>query len=247
MSKLVTPLVPVFVRSIYGNHGPLPQRMARCTPDMKAAIEGVVADIRSLGHELELSDLFRSYEMQKAANLDFVMGRKKAFSPPAGGSMHEAGRAMDINLESMGVPLAKFWEIAKGRGFVPIIDAPDPKRSESWHFDLRGSHTRVYEYVRAGKAGSQMPPYTQMANSAISAIGVQLDTVPDQDTAWIQASLIRLSFDPGRIDGVLGDRTKDALRNAGVDTSQPIAGLSALLEGQFPLEYPAAAAAGGKP
>src|SRR4051812_20640035 len=105
MAKLTTPLIPIEVRSIYGNKGPLPKRMALCTPDTKVAIEGVVNDLRSLGHELELSDLFRSFEMQKQANLDFVQKRKTAFSPPPGGSMHEAGRAMDISLESMGVPL----------------------------------------------------------------------------------------------------------------------------------------------
>src|SRR5436190_12557252 len=129
MAKLTTPLIPITVRSIYGNKDPLPKRMALCTPDTKAAIEGVVSDLRSLGHELELSDLFRSFEMQKQANLDFVEKRKKAFSPPPGGSMHEAGRAMDISLESMGVPLSKFWEIAKGRRFFPIIATPDTKLS----------------------------------------------------------------------------------------------------------------------
>ena len=237
MAKLITPLVPITVRSIYGKKGPLPKRMALCTPDMKHAIEGVVGDLRSLGHQLELSDLFRSFEMQKQAHLDFVEGRKKAFSPAPGGSMHEAGRAMDISLESMGVPLSKFWEIAKGRGFFPIIATPDSRLSESWHFDLRGSHTRVYEYVRSGKAGDLMSPYTQMAQSGISAVGVKLETVPNQDTAWVQATLIRLGFNPGRIDGIQGRRTNGALRDAGVDPEDSIAGLSILLQSEFPLEY----------
>jgi LAS superfamily LD-carboxypeptidase LdcB len=92
-----------------------------------------------MGHNLRLSDLFRSYEMQRQAHLDFVEKRKKAFSPPPGGSMHEAGRAMDIDLSSMGVPLKQFWEIANAHGFFPIIDAPIASRSESWHFDCRGA------------------------------------------------------------------------------------------------------------
>src|SRR5262249_953747 len=155
----------------YGDH-PLPPRMAKCTPDTAKALEGVVADLRALGHELRLSDLFRSYDMQKAAHEDYVAGRKKAYSPPPGGSMHEAGRAMDVDLGSIGVSRADLWEIARARGFFPIIDAPDASRSEAWHFDCRGSHDAVYQYVKAGKAGTTMPPYTQMAQSGILAIGV---------------------------------------------------------------------------
>ena len=136
--KLTTPLVPVVVPSIY-NRGPLPTRMARCTPDTAAALEGVRSDLAALGFELRLSDLFRSSEMQRQAHDDYVKGRKTAYSPPAGSSMHEAGRAMDIDLTSMGVPLARFWEIARGHGFFPIIDAPNPSRSEAWHFGTGGS------------------------------------------------------------------------------------------------------------
>ena len=62
-----------------------------------------VDDLTALGNNLRLSDLFRTYEMQRQVNLDYVEGRKHAYSPPPGGSMHEAGRAMDIDLSSMGV------------------------------------------------------------------------------------------------------------------------------------------------
>jgi hypothetical protein len=50
-----------------------------------------------LGHELRLSDLFRSREMQQQAYLEYKEGRKRAFVAPPGGSMHGAGRAIDIN------------------------------------------------------------------------------------------------------------------------------------------------------
>jgi hypothetical protein len=176
--------------------------------------------------------------MQKEAHADYVEGRKKAFSPPPGGSMHEAGRAMDIDLSSMGVQLKEFWEIAQGRGFFPIIDAPVPSRSEAWHFDCRGSHDSVYQYVRSGKAGASIAPYTQMAQSAILAIGVNLDQVPDQGVAGLQAALVRLGLDPGRIDGVIGDRTRGALRDAGVSTvADPAAFLSEKLKERYPSEF----------
>ena len=231
-----TPLVPITVASIY-NNAALPLRMARCTPDTAEAILNVVDDLRSLGHDLRLSDLFRTYDMQRQANLDFVEGRKKAYSPPPGGSTHEAGRAMDIDLSSIGVPLSRFWEIAKARGFLPIIDAPLPSRSESWRFDCRGSHDEVYRYVQQGKAGGSIPPYTQMAHSAILAIGVRVDALPDQGVGYLQSALIRLGFDPGRIDGVMGERTLGAMRDAGVDPDDPLGSLVLRLKEKFPLEF----------
>jgi hypothetical protein len=236
MPALLTPLVPISVASIY-NKAALPSRMAKCTPDTAAAIQNVVADLEALGHDLRLSDLFRSYDMQRQANLDYVEGRKKAYSPPPGGSMHEAGRAMDIDLSSIGISLADFWDVAKARGFFPIIDKPDPGRSEAWHFDCRGSHDVVYNYVVAGKAGASIAPYTQMAHSAIVAIGVQVDSVPDQSAASVQAGLIRLGFDPGRIDGVLGDRSMAAMREAGIDPDDPAGSISLKLKEKYPLEF----------
>jgi hypothetical protein len=230
-----SPLIPIDIASIY--HGPLPKRLALCTPDTKAAILAVAGDLTALGFGLRLSDLFRSHDAQQQAHLDYVQGRKQAFSPPAGGSMHEAGRAMDIDLSSIGVPLAKFWEIAAARGFTPIIDKPEPGRSEAWHFDCRGSHDAVYRYAVSGRAGAVAAPYTQMAQSGILALGVVLDAVPAQDVAYLQAGLIRLGGDPGKIDGVLGDRTKSALKNAGADMDNPAAWLDAQLRAKFAGEY----------
>ena len=151
MPLTYTPLVPIHIASIY--QGQLPHRLAQCTPDTKAAIEAVARDLAAMGFGIRLSDLFRSHEMQAQSHADFVEGRKKAFSPPPGESLHEAGRAMDIDLSSIGVPLPQFWEIARAHGFSPIIDVPDPHRSESWHFDCRGSHGAVYDYVHAGRRG----------------------------------------------------------------------------------------------
>jgi len=232
-----TPLVPVNIASIY--HGPLPKRLALCTPDTKAAILAVASDLTALGFGLRLSDLFRSREAQQQAHEDFVQGRKKAFSPPAGSSMHEAGRAMDIDLSSIGVPLAKFWEIAAAHGFTPIIDKPESGRSESWHFDCRGSHAAVYRYVSSGRAGAVVAPYTQMAQSGILALGITLDTVPLQDAAFLQAGLIRLGADPGKIDGVIGDRTRGALKDAGGTMENAAAWLDAQLRTKFVGEYAA--------
>ena len=53
MPALLTPLVPISVASIY-NNAALPARMAKCTPDTAIAIQGVVDDLRALGHGLRL-------------------------------------------------------------------------------------------------------------------------------------------------------------------------------------------------
>jgi hypothetical protein len=54
---MFTPLVPIVIDSIYNNQGPLPKRMALCTPDMFAAIFATKADLKAVNNDLVLSDL----------------------------------------------------------------------------------------------------------------------------------------------------------------------------------------------
>jgi hypothetical protein len=49
--------------------------------------------------------------------------------------------------------------------------------SESWYFDRRDGHDAVYKYVGDGKADASSSPYTQLARSAILAIGVHVGTL----------------------------------------------------------------------
>jgi hypothetical protein len=218
-----TPLVPVQILSIYksaaGQRLPLPARMAQCTPDMQAAILKVRQEVEALGGQLFLSDLFRSYDMQLQAHLDYTSGKKSAFSPAPGGSLHEAGRSLDLDLGSLKIPLAKFWEIAAVHGLSPIIKEPDTRLKEAWHFDCRGSHHKVYEYYVAGK-GSNLKPYAALAASAIL--------------------LIRLGQEIGNMDGQLGLKTKTALAKVGVQEGTLDATLEALehlAQTAFPNEY----------
>jgi peptidoglycan hydrolase-like protein with peptidoglycan-binding domain len=82
-----------------------------------------------------------------------------------------------------------------------------------------------------------LAPYTQMAQSAILAIGVKVDVLPAQDVAFLQSGLIRLGFDPGRIDGVMGNRTSAALQAAGANMGDSATWLSEALQAKFPGEY----------
>ena len=167
---MFAPLVSIQIASIYG--GDLPQRMAKCTPDMLAGVLGVAAELNSTDNRLVLSDMYRSYDMQFQAHLDFVTGKKKAFSPPPGGSMHEAGRAFDLDLDNIqAMGLAAFWPVGKRHGLTPIIDKPISSKSEAWHFDCRGSHDLVYRYYQSKLGDNFASPYTAMAASAIVSPG----------------------------------------------------------------------------
>jgi len=241
---MTAPLNEVTMTSIYKNNAgdrvPLPKRMALCTPDMEAAIRAVSAQLALQGGRLFLSDLFRSFDMQLQSHMDFVNGKKTAFSPPPGGSLHEAGRALDLDLESLGVKLSDFWEVARPKGLFPIIDKPNPSLSESWHFDCRGSHQIVHEYYTNGK-GTNFKPYAAMAASAILAIGVMVEKFgTNQTAAVIQSALIRLGQNIGNLDGIIGNKTRSGLEAVGVPFGEPrtmLMALEGLIQLKFPQEY----------
>jgi hypothetical protein len=173
------------------------------------------------GVDLFLSDMFRSYDMQLQAHIENA--KKGIHSPMPGGSLHEAGRAFDLDLTALLagniLTLADFWEIAAEYGVTPIVGEPNPKLKEAWHFECRASHSLVRKYYQAGKGGNKMKPYEAMAASAILAIGVKVDRFENQTAAAIQSALIRLGHELGALDGSIGSKTKSALTAAGVPQS----------------------------
>lgn len=238
-----SPLHSINIGSIYfrdGQRAPLPKRMAQCTPDTRQALIKIAKDVEGKGGKLYLSDLFRSYDMQLQSHLEWKTGKKSAFSPPPGGSMHEAGRACDLDLDSLKIKLVDFWVIAKKHGMFPIIDKPKASTSEAWHFDCRGSHQIVYDYYRTGK-GTNMKAYTAMAASGILAIGVRVDQFgKNQSAAALQAGLVRLGHEIGSIDGDVGMLTRKALEKAEIEWTTPDQTLSVVenqLKQTFPAEY----------
>ena len=74
--------------------------MAQCTPDAHVAIFNIASDLARKGGRLILSDLFRTHDMQAQSHQDFIAGRKKAFSPPPGGSFHYHHSAFEIPFEN---------------------------------------------------------------------------------------------------------------------------------------------------
>ncbi len=238
------PLVRPVVTSIYKRAGKLvrlPERMAHCSPDTRKAMYGIRRTLENHGGAFLVSDLFRSYDMQRQAHRDYMTGRKTGFSPPPGGSMHEAGRAFDVDLNAVRMSLAEFWKIAAQWRVVPIIGMPDPTQSQSWHFECRGSHQLVYDYYAARKGSNFLKPSQAMAASAIVSIGVSHDAFPGRGAAaYLQSALIRLGLEIGSMDGDVGTKTRSALQAAGVAADTIDAQLSAvegLLGRRFPEEY----------
>jgi D-alanyl-D-alanine carboxypeptidase len=241
-----TPIVPVDILSTYFDKQKqrlkLPERLAHSTPDTRKAVLAIKAELETAGVNLFLSDMFRSHDMQLQAHIENA--KKGVFSPLPGGSMHEAGRAMDLDLDALllggKLTLADFWKIAGSHGFFPIVSKPDSGLKEAWHFDCRGSHGKVRQYYLDGKGNAKMKPYTAMAASGILAIGVQVDQFQDQKAAAIQSALIRLDHDPGAIDGSIGNKTRKALADAGIPPGDDDATLSALedqLKQRLPDEF----------
>lgn len=215
----MTELVPITIQSIYKRGGEfvnLPSRMAQCTPDFKEAILHIRDDVRTAGGDLILSDLYRTYDMQYKAYMDYKTGRKTAYSPPPGGSFHEAGRAMDLSLEDLqglGTDyLAKFWAIAAKYRVVPIISQPNPRKSEAWHFECRGE----FQTVR------KLQGYKQAVRAAILDIGVDIKEIEDDEAAWVQGQILSYGIDIGPIDGIIGRKTKAAIRQIKASHDWPL-------------------------
>jgi hypothetical protein len=243
---MTTPLFKINIPSIYFDSNQqrknLPERMAQCTPDTRRAVLSLRMVLDGRGVKLFLSDMFRSHDMQLQAHIENA--KKGIHSPLPGGSLHEAGRAFDLDLTALLadniLTLADFWEIAREHGVVPIIAEPKPNKKESWHFECRGSHSLVRQYYSDGKGGTEMKPYQAMAASAILAIGVQVDRFQNQTAAAIQSALIRLGHELGALDGSIGQKTKNALAAAGVAESDQQTMLNSLeeqLKQKFPDEF----------
>ncbi len=229
-------LVSIDVPSIYkvaGQWLALPRPMAWCTPDTRRALAGIRKEVERRGGRLLLSDLFHDRTAES--------GRPSSFGACTGDGMHEAGRAFDVDLGALRLPLAEFWALARGFGVVPIHRTPDPALSEAWHFECRGSHQRVYDQHASKPAGLFRTPYLAMAASATLAAGLPHDLfIHNADEARLQSGLIRLGHDIGGIDGLIGFRSMRALRALALDglsLEAQLSGVEWWLRGMYPAEY----------
>lgn len=228
MTAGLVPLVPV-ARSIVSSYGERPLAdlpAGRAPQDVADALAALCAECPWL----RVTELWRSYDAQAQARARYEAwdraGRpargsagwdgarmKDAFVAAPGRSMHNAGRAIDVWVDTLAKHygpddyLDEFWAVARRHGFVPVIDEPREGASESWHFD----HPGPWRYVRSARG------YETMALCAALVVGEAGAGV--QTTARVvQAHLLRLGDDVGHPDGLVGPRTRAALERRGLAT-----------------------------
>lgn len=199
------------------------------------ACPDVVASLSALAEEcpwLRVTDLWRDVVVQTALRKRYdtwvaagkpaqrIDGKpnplfnaatmKNAFVAAPGKSMHGCGRAVDLSTEAMQKALGKeyldaFWPIALRHGFTPVIQRPDERLAEAWHFDHKGIWTPVFDTLGYEQG-------VLAANCAMGTAGAFQS--PERR---VQAHIVRLGKSIGEIDGNLGPRCRQALVELGID------------------------------
>lgn len=183
-----------------GERVKLPERMAKLVDTGVVSLNGLINELSTMGGKLYLSDAYRDRTEQQKAREDYETGKKKAFSPPPGYSYHEAGRAIDIDLDNIGMPLKTFWSIARKYGWTPVIPQPVAKLPEAWHFEFREYWGNLSSYT-IGKRCAVLEAYVFTGGP-----------MSDKDIALLkQGYLTLLGFYKGALDGSWGPISKTAL------------------------------------
>jgi len=200
-------VVKIRVPSIYGPEkgAPLPARMARLVRAAAAALQNVYEDIVHEGGHLYITDMFRSAADQQRAHQDYLSGRKSAYSPPPCSSVHESGRAIDIDTLDTGIGHRRVREILNGHGWINIVDTLTG--DECWHYEFR--ETKWQAYLQANG-------YPAMARAMKEEIGNLAGLAAAQsreaEILWLQTSLNKVLGAHLTVDGIYGPQTKDAVR-----------------------------------
>ncbi len=210
--------------SNFNNQG---QRGNFVTPDMAEGLRKLEEAVRLEGGQFLVIDLFRDWKTQADNRKSYVTGKKKAFVAKPGGSFHNAGRAVDIQVKELDFPgldkddwLQKFWDLATPLGFRPIIRIPELGVSECWHFDFPGDDwSRAYDAL----------PYSEVAKCATLDVGEwdPTENKPMVQRMFVQAQLIRLhQYQIGKVDGIFGPKTNIVLNVMGNPSAEELAAKS---------------------
>jgi hypothetical protein len=188
--------------------------------------------VLNAGGTLSITEAGRKFAVSAKARDKYLRGEKHAYVAPAGGSMHNAGAAVDwwvYDLRFKGVPkdkwLEKLWDIVIPQGFVPIIKQPSLKASECWHFDWRGPWQATYDWFKQHKLSKA---YDRMARCRILDAGAwDFEFDKEHDAAWMQAAYVQAQLhrvgvhEVGDVDGVAGRNTRGALSYVSSEMRMP--------------------------
>ena len=208
-------------------------------PEMAVALKALSDAVAARGGDFRVTECHRDVGVQRAARAKYdawvAAGKPKpgtpgfdaakmkpAFVASPGRSGHNAARSIDVHLSELKFPvpanqqLDVLWECALPLGWKPIIKSADEGASEAWHFDFPGELTGVMSrlgYEQWALCGAILVGHGDLTNYA----------------AVIQALLSRAGYDIGKIDGLAGAKTNQALAAAlGID----IARIPAILANQ---------------
>jgi hypothetical protein len=195
------------------------------TPATAAAMKRLADAVTAEGGDFRVTESHRDIVVQRTARNRYdnwvragkpkqgtagfnASTMKAAYVATPGRSMHNAGRAIDVDIASLKFPgvaadkqLDKLWTLAKAVGWSPIIKSADERASEAWHFDCYDDLAPMLRRV-----GYEQ---TALCGAILVGHGDLTGFVPE-----IQALLCRAGFDIGGIDGVVGPRTKRSLAAA---------------------------------
>lgn len=195
----------VKVPGIYGRKGdPLPARLSKLVRPAADSLRKVFELVTAEGGHLYISDMFRSAADQQRAHEDWKSGRKSAYSPPSCSSVHEAGRAIDIDAFDTGIGHKRVREILKSCGWVEITDSLTG--AECWHYEFREARWEEYKAAHG---------YPAMARAMKEEIG-NLVSLPaakkqEKDVRWLQTALSKALNLALKVDGVYGEGTRSAV------------------------------------
>lgn len=215
-------LVPITVKSPYG--GLLPKRLALLAEDAAAALSRAQLSFETKNALFRLTDAYRDPNEQARAHNDWRTGKKKAYSPPAGYSMHEAGRAIDVDLAVLihlasvpkgytMMPENEVRDLLQNHGWVPIANQGNPHKvdvKESWHFEFRGQFRKTYN-EELSRTKDHSKAYRAMAKAAIADVRSGATVLilkrgsKGQEVRLLQEAL------HVPIDGVFGEKTEAAV------------------------------------
>lgn len=196
----------VTVPSIYGTKGqPLPKRMAKMVHAAAQALQRVFRDVVALGGHLYITDMFRSAVDQQRAHEDWKTGRKTAYSPPSCSSVHEAGRAIDIDAFDTGIGHERVRQILNKHGWVNIVKSLTGP--ECWHYEFREeaweSYKAKYDYAAMARA---------MKAEIGNLVGAAQADKKKEEIRQLQFALNTILGCRLTADGRYGEDTKAAIR-----------------------------------
>lgn len=203
------------------------------------AFAALQAEMLELGEPVRLSDAYReptgsqavariAYDRWVDAGRPEIGGRswtndmKNVYVARPGESNHGWGGAIDLDVAALYIKgfargsdetLAQFWKIAAKHGITPIITEADVTVEECWHFEHLGPLAKV---VDAYRANGYRRPAGYVARVGCALAGTIPSELAPKEAAYVQARLLIAGHFAGVVDGQIGDRTRSALKAAGI-------------------------------